>query len=114
LVIPALLKLYLHPTQDSKVVKPDQLRIEPETTVEEFIDQFGNRAARVMLPAGSVRVWNEAVVKDEGQPDPINLEAQQHSISELPLEVLPYLLSSRYCEVDRLSEIAWELFWASS
>jgi transglutaminase-like putative cysteine protease len=38
------------------------------------------------------------------------LEAQQHSISELPLEVLPYLLSSRYCEVDRLSEIAWELF----
>jgi hypothetical protein len=72
--VPALLKLYLHPTQDSKVVKPDQLRIEPETTVEEFIDQFGNRAARVMLPAGSVRVWNEAVVKDEGQPDPINLE----------------------------------------
>lgn len=29
---------------------------------------------------------------------------------ELPFEVLPYLMSSRYCEVDRLSEIAWSLF----
>jgi transglutaminase-like putative cysteine protease len=107
---PALLKLYLHPSEDPKVVQPDRLQIEPETPLEEFIDQFGNRAARIILPPGRIRIWNEAVVEDTGHPDPVCPEAQQHPISELPLNVLPYLLSSRYCEVDRLSDIAWELF----
>ena len=108
--VPMLLKLYLHPSQLSKVKKPEGLRIEPDTAVEEFVDDFGNRVGRLVLPAGSVRLWNEAVVSDNSQPDEINRNAQQLPVESLPIEVLPYLLSSRYCEVDLLTEIAWDLF----
>ncbi len=31
-------------------------------------------------------------------------------MESLPVKVLPYLLSSRYCEVDRLCDMAWKIF----
>jgi transglutaminase-like putative cysteine protease len=105
-----LLKLYLHPSEIPKVKKPERLIIEPEIPREEFIDEFGNRASRLIFPAGRVRLYNETIISDSGQPDPVYLTAQEIPIQELPLEVLPYLLSSRYCEVDLLSDIAWDLF----
>ena len=108
--VPMLLKLYLHPSQLPKVKKPEELRIEPETSIEEFIDDFGNRVGRLVLPTGRVRLWNETVVCDRSQPDLVNCNAQEIPVELLPVNVLPYLLSSRYCEVDRLSEIAWDLF----
>ena len=37
-------------------------------------------------------------------------EARQVPLQDLPPDLLVYLLSSRYCEVDRLSDIAWRLF----
>ena len=37
-------------------------------------------------------------------------DAREHPVNELPPEMLRYLLNSRYCEVDRLSNIAVELF----
>ena len=111
--VPMLLKLYLHPSQLEKVKKPEGLRIEPETPVEEFVDGFGNRVGRLVLPAGPVRLWNESVLSHSPQPDPVKGTAQQHPVELLPVEVLPYLLGSRYCEVDRLSEIAWKLFEAT-
>jgi len=111
--VPMLLKLYLHPSQLSKVKKPEKLRIEPETSVEEFVDDFGNRVGRLVLPVGHVRLWNEAVVSDNSQPDIVNYTAQEIPVELLPVDVLPYLLSSRYCEVDRLSEIAWDLLSTS-
>ena len=107
---PMLLKVYLHPSHLAQVKKPEGLQIEPETAVEEFVDDFGNRVSRLVLPAGRVRLVNEAVLSVNSQPDLVNPRAQQHPVESLPLEVLPYLLGSRYCEVDRLSEIAWNLF----
>ncbi|HIK44745.1 MAG TPA: transglutaminase family protein [Leptolyngbyaceae cyanobacterium M65_K2018_010] len=105
-----LLKLYLHPSVASQVRDPEQLTVTPETVVEEFQDKYGNRVGRLTLPAGSVRISSQAVVEQGIAPDPVNWSAQQVPIPELPVAVLPYLLGSRYCEVDRLSEIAWELF----
>ena len=37
-------------------------------------------------------------------------QAEQHALEDLPVEVLVYLLGSRYCETDRLSNMAWSLF----
>ncbi|MGO8499711.1 transglutaminase family protein, partial [Rhizobium ruizarguesonis] len=31
-------------------------------------------------------------------------------VSELPDDCLVYLMGSRYCETDRLSQIAWDMF----
>ena len=89
---PMLLKLYLHPSQLSKVKKPEGLRIEPETAVEEFVYELGNRVGSLVFPAGRVRLWNEAVVSDNSQPDTVNYirESKAHKgIKALRIALLP-------------------------
>jgi transglutaminase-like putative cysteine protease len=53
---------------------------------------------------------NDFVVRDSGLPDEVAAQAVQHPVQELPSEVLVYLLGSRYCETDRISDQAWSLF----
>jgi transglutaminase-like putative cysteine protease len=108
--VPMLLLLYTHPSRAATLRKPDRVRTEPGIRVEEFLDPFDNRCARIVAPAGRLRLWNDTLVEDSGQPDPVWPRAEQHPVQDLPPEVLPYLLASRYCEVDRLSEVAWQLF----
>ena len=105
-----MLLLSIHPTRAASIIKPERLRVEPDLPIREFIDGFGNRCSRIVAPAGLVRLTNDAVVEDDGKPDPASEDAVQHPVEDLPQEVLTYLLSSRYCEVDRLSDIAWNLF----
>jgi transglutaminase-like putative cysteine protease len=50
------------------------------------------------------------VVNDSGLPDPVVSGAYQHNVEDLPEETLLFLLGSRYCETDQLSETAWQLF----
>ena len=52
----------------------------------------------------------DAVLADPGIPDPVAPEAVQHPVEALPDEVLVFLLGSRYCDTDRLSDTAWSLF----
>ncbi len=40
--------------------------------------------------------------------------AQQHEVPDLPDECLVFLLGSRYCETDRLADVAWDLFGNSA
>ena len=110
---PLLALLYTHPSRAPTLQAPDQLRAEPAVAIEEFTDSFGNRCGRLLAPGGKLRLFNDTVVTDSGQPDPVYPEAVQHAVEELPTEVLPFLLASRYCEVDRMSEIAWQLFGQS-
>jgi transglutaminase-like putative cysteine protease len=105
-----LLKLYLHPSILNQVRQSENLQVEPATKIEEFLDSFGNRTSRLILPDGHIRIHNEAVIENEWKPDIVNWNAQEIPLAELPTQVFPYLMSSRYCEVDLLSEIAWELF----
>jgi transglutaminase-like putative cysteine protease len=49
-------------------------------------------------------------VNDGGAPDRQVPTAQQRPIQALPEETLVFLLGSRYCETDKLSETAWNLF----
>jgi transglutaminase-like putative cysteine protease len=94
------------------VVQAEKFRIEPQVKVHEFIDVFGNRCGFVHAPAGRLRFSSDAVVSDGGEPDPIQPDARQHPVEELPANVLQFLLASRYCEVDRMGDMAWELFGA--
>ena len=52
-------------------------------------------------------------MRDSGQPDAIVPTAQQLPIDQLPDDVLLYLMPSRYCETDKLTDIAWSLFGIS-
>jgi transglutaminase-like putative cysteine protease len=84
--------------------------VDPLVKVSEYTDVFGNRCGRLLVPAGRVRFWNDAIVEDSGQPDHLNPAAEQHEIYALPDETLTFLMASRYCEVDRMVDIAWQLF----
>jgi transglutaminase-like putative cysteine protease len=60
--------------------------------------------------AGRLTLSADFLVQDSGTADEVAPGAPQHSMETLPVETLVYLLGSRYCETDRLSNTAWSLF----
>lgn len=104
--------LNVHPSRAHDLLEPDELTIEPNIPVANYIDNFGNRCARFVAPAGHLRLSNSTLIRDSGYPDFLNLAARESAVGDLPHSVLSYLLNSRYCEVDRFSNIAFELFGA--
>ncbi len=63
-----------------------------------------------MTPVGKLTVSADFEVADSGLPDPFEPGARQIPVQDLPDEVLIYLLGSRYCDTDKLSQTAWSLF----
>jgi transglutaminase-like putative cysteine protease len=109
---PMSLLLRIHPSREADI-RFQEVRIEPSVSVDAFVDSFGNRCERLVAPPGRIRLWGDAIVEDDGQPDPFFPYARQAPVEGLPREVLPFLMSSRYCEVDQLSDTAWKLFGAT-
>ncbi|HYN38919.1 MAG TPA: transglutaminase family protein [Rhodospirillales bacterium] len=107
---PMILTLNVHYTRVSDLVVPDHLTTDPSVPLAGYRDGFGNWCTRIVAPEGRIRLFTDAVVRDSGQPDVIDPDALQYLIPDLPEETLVYLLGSRYCETDRLSEAAWSLF----
>ncbi len=77
-----------------------------------YHDLYGNLCRRLTAPAGDLTIWGDATVFDVGVPTSPVLDAKEDLVSALPDSCLVYLLGSRYCETDRLSQIAWDLFGA--
>jgi len=110
---PMILTLHVHYSRASDLVRPDHMRVTPTAPMAAYRDGFGNWCTRLVAPQGVVRITADAVVNDTGAPDPVFPSAVQHPVPALPEETLVFLLGSRYCETDRLSEIAWKLFSAT-
>ena len=107
---PMLLMLHVRPEWARLLRQPERILIEPETRVESFLDGFGNRAARIVAAPGETRIRYDNTIEDSGLPEP-SIEGLSLTPAEsLPPECYPFLLASRYCEVDRLSQAAWDLF----
>ncbi len=68
---------------------------------------------KLVAPPGRFVLSANALVNDTGLPDVVAAGATQTPVEYLPESTLVYLLGSRYCETDQLSEIAWQLFGAS-
>ena len=114
---PMVALLHLHPSLDAALRSSDTLSVEhinasSNTLIqpESYTDSFGNRCARFHAPPGGLRLSGKTTVEIAGDPDPQPFGAVQHPVDELPAEVLQFLLASRYCEVDRFSAIAQDLF----
>ena len=107
---PMLLMLNVHYTRVSDLVEPDHLVTTPAVPIRGHRDGFGNWCSRIVAPAGQTRLTTNAIIKDTGEPDVIAVDAPQHTLPDLPDDALVFLLGSRYCETDRLADVAWSLF----
>jgi transglutaminase-like putative cysteine protease len=107
---PMILTLSVHYTRVSDIIVPDHLIADPPVPITAYRDGFGNWCSRIVAPKGQIRLSANAVVKDTGKPDVVAAWAEQTPVQNLPEETLVFLLGSRYCETDRLSEVAWGLF----
>src|SRR5687767_1219324 len=103
-----LLVAYVHPTRASTIRWLERLTVKPHVEVCEYIDAYGNLCGRTVVPAGGVEFRTDALIEDDGLPDVQHCDALQHSVQDLPSDVLLFLLASRYCEVDsELRDTAW-------
>jgi transglutaminase-like putative cysteine protease len=107
---PMVVMLYVHPSRQCDLVAPENVTVEPAAPIRTYTDSFGNVCGRLFAPAGTVRFSLDTTIRDTGEPDTEERDACQHNIEELPDEALRFLLPSRYCEVDKLVDIAWKLF----
>ncbi len=107
---PMILIVNMHYSRASDIVIPDYLTTEPSVPITAYRDLFGNWCNRIVAPAGQIRLASRGVLRDSGQPDVVVPAAQQLAVEDLPEETLVFLLGSRYCETDVLSQVAWDLF----
>ena len=107
---PMILMLSIHPSRVPDLLTPDHMRLDPPIPANTYHDGFGNFCHVIRAPAGRLTMSTDFLMQDKGEPDATAPEAEQHALEGLPVEVLIYLLSSRYCETDRLSNAAWSLF----
>lgn len=111
--LPMLLTLSVHPSRRDDLETPDWLRTEPIVPVRQYLDGYGNICSRLLAPPGRLTLSADFIIRDSGLIDPYAPEAVQHAVEDLPDEAVLFLLGSRYCETDRLSEAAWSLFGAA-
>ena len=107
---PMLLSLHIHHSRANDLVRPDILVTSPAIPVSAYRDLFGNWCSRIVAPAGKLVLRTDALVNDSGLPDVVAPWVEQTPVEHLPESVLVYLLGSRYCETDQLSNIAWQQF----
>ena len=107
---PMIVTLSIHHSRVSDLIKPDHLVLSPSVPIRAYRDSFGNWCSRIVAPAGELRMSSDAIVLDTREPDPVLPQLEQRPVEVLPDENLLFLLGSRYCETDLLSETAWGLF----
>jgi transglutaminase-like putative cysteine protease len=111
---PMILNLHVHYTRAGDLVRADQMLTDPWVPLTLYRDGFGNWCTRLVAPPGQIRITADAVIHDRGLPDSVAPNAPQTNVERLPEETLVYLLGSRYCDTDRLSEFAWNQFGATA
>jgi transglutaminase-like putative cysteine protease len=107
---PMITMLSVHPSQKTALITPDLMRTDPAVPAKEYLDGFGNLCHVIHAPAGNVALSSDFLIHDSGSADEVAPEAQQHSMENLPVDTLFYLLGSRYCETDRFIPFAWAKF----
>jgi transglutaminase-like putative cysteine protease len=107
---PMILTLNIHYSRASDLAKPDYMMVQPSVPIQAYRDLFGNWCSRIEAPTGLIRFASDAIVNDSGKPDVVAPWARQRPLWGLPSDSLVFLLGSRYCETDLLTETAWKLF----
>ena len=107
---PMMLMVNIHHSRAGDIVVPDHLTTTPALPFKSYRDAFGNWCTRIVVPSGRTRLSATAIVNDSGLPESVALSDRQGTVQDLPEDCLLFLLGSRYCETDRLTDVAWSLF----
>jgi transglutaminase-like putative cysteine protease len=109
---PALIVCLLdaHRDQAQNIRYETPFETTPAISTETYLDTFGNHVRRFIAPAGDLTIRRDGVIEDCGHPDPVKLDAEEIAAERLPNDTLVFTLGSRYCETDKLCDIAWQLF----
>jgi transglutaminase-like putative cysteine protease len=110
LATPMLAALSVHPSRNRDLRSMQRITTVPEVPLYDYMDGFGNVCTRLTMPAGGITLSCSFTIEDAFIPDGVAADAQAVPVSDLPDEIMVYLLGSRYCETDRLVDIAWPLF----
>ena len=107
---PMILQLSVRPERVGDLSSLDRIQFDPALPANIYTDSFGNYCHVIRAPAGRLTMSADFEIDDDGRPDAVNHRAKQHPLEDLPVDVLIFLLGSRYCETDRLMTVAWSLF----
>ena len=107
---PMVCLMEIRPELHGELVAPVRFVTTPAVETHTYIDMFGNRCRRFTAPPGDFSIWADGTINDSGAEDPVCPDAAEVPVPDLPDECLAYLLGSRYCETDQLSQIAWDRF----
>jgi transglutaminase-like putative cysteine protease len=107
---PIVLMLSIEPARLPDLLSEYRMEISPDVPSHDYVDMFGNTCTRIVAPPGLIEIRNDFRIFDNGLPDEVALDARQAEVGELPDDVLIYLLGSRYCDTEKLSNLAWSLF----
>lgn len=102
--------LSVHQDRAADIRAPETVFTSPDIPSTVYRDMFGNLCRRMVAPQGDLMIWGDATIEDSGLPDLQVPGAREWPVPELPDACLVYLMGSRYCETDRLSQTAWDLF----
>jgi transglutaminase-like putative cysteine protease len=102
--------LDVHPERLGDIVFERPFSVTPAASVVAETDAFGNRLRRFVLWPGESNLSLRGIIRDSGELDRCAPGAREYAVPELPASTLQFLQGSRYCETDKLSDLAWNLF----
>jgi hypothetical protein len=102
--------LSVHDDHANAIRVPEPAFTTPIIPTTTYHDLYGNRCRRMVTPVGDLTLGGDATIEDSGKPEAAVVGAREVAPADLPDECLVYLMGSRYCETDRLSQAAWDMF----
>src|SRR5450432_37391 len=100
----------VHSSRSTDVLQQSRFQTVDAVSVETLRGAYGNVIRRLTAGPGTIPLRLNGVIADNGMEDEIAPAAPAVPLSELPAETLPFLMASRYCETDLLSNFAWSRF----
>lgn len=102
--------LEIHPDRRQDLRWESGFATNPYVPTRVYVDAYGNRCRRFTAPAGLLTMRYDALLEDSGLTDAVDPQIAEVPVPELPDDTIGYMIGSRYCETDHLSNLAWSLF----
>lgn len=108
--VPMTLALSRHRKHNAELLTSQAITFDPPTEAKPYTDLYGNLCHQILAPQGLFTMLADFEILVSDDHDIVEPTAGQFPVDRLPPETLIFLLGSRFCETDRLSNVAWSLF----